>query len=132
MVCMTCEFADLDTMVTPPRDRYAMMKTQLPPQHWAVLIAPYDGQSWIEKFNHRALAQKKDNFLFSDQCNVFVLGKTCVVVLNGSLVDYKVMVPFAFENNLHLLWPPNNEILSSYKILNDSDLDRIARFGMDD
>lgn len=52
MFTMVLEFADPNTLVTPPEQRDQFRLTQEPPQGWAVWVGDYEGVLWRGVFNH--------------------------------------------------------------------------------
>lgn len=131
MLTMTWEFADIGTLVTSQAERNALRTSLVPPDTWAVFIAPYEGTEWVEKMNHRALTLNEPNDVEQNsantQTNVFTLGKTAVNTVSGLILRYTTIERYSDYFKLQVVWPRGANRL--VKTANDLDLTRIATVG---
>jgi hypothetical protein len=105
---MTSEFTFPGSETSSPADRAHMKKRKVPPDHWVIAAAPYEGTAWHgnpARFFHE-IAMEGERPGWNAQTTVFVMGSVLFYCTSGERLARMRNVPALIEDfGLTQLWP---------------------------
>jgi len=143
MFTMVVEFSDLDTQVTPFRDRERLRLTLEPPGGWYVWIGLHAGPLWTSGFNHFAWPSTLKSYWKGQielattilkankndiQSTGWVVGPAFFQTISAGVPGYVVdTFAFAKRHGLRVVWPSDNlPIERPARVLDDIAADNVT------